>query len=345
LVRSDTLLGLGLAAQCLWAASALAQSPTWPYALQSGSGRIALFSLLREQPAGSEALTQELLAGQGLIPSNGLGVNWAITPGFSYDRNINGGIAADELALFGLRFVTDAATRAKAGWTPTLSFNVSARVTYAEGAVLTAFSSAQSGYSFDHRLAKTDFTTGLCTANYLGMDWFVDVCVRQSRKLRDLAETQETTGSLTVERIFALGASVHSVSVSPQIERVDDKNRPLISLGWRGVYPDLGVLSVNLLHGAEIEGYLTTQRAINLGLTRTILGAPMRLGVTVDRAAGQRYLGIPRIDDKITVTASRQIGTWAEVFAGYETLQSNIDGFDYEGVLFGVTLTGWPPQL
>lgn len=344
-MRSDTLLALGLAAHSLWAASAWAESPTWPYALQSDSGRIALFSVLREQPAGSEALTQELLAGQGLVPRNGLGVNWAITPGLSYDRNVNGGIAADELTLLGLRFVTDEATRAKAGWTPTLSVNVSARVTYAEGAVLTAFSSAQFGYSFDHRLAKTDFTTGLCTANYLGMDWYLDVCARQSRKLRDLAQTRETTASLTVERILALGNSVHSFSVSPQIERVNDKSRPLISLGWRGVYPDIGVLSVNLLYGAEMEGYLTTQRAISLGLTRTILGAPMRLGVTLDRAAGQRYLGIARIDDKITVTATRQIGTWAEVFAGYETIQSSIDGFDDKAVLFGVTLTGWPPQL
>lgn len=345
MVRSDTLLSLGLAAHCLWAASAFAQSPTWPYALQSDSGRLALFSLLREQPAGSEALTQELLAAQGLVPGTGVAVNWAITPGLSYDRNINGGIAAEELTLLGLRFVTDPATRAKAGWTPTLSINVAARLTYAEGAVLTAFSSAQSGYSFDHHVTKTDFTAGLCAATYLGSDWFVDVCARQSRKLRDLAETRETTASLTVERIFALGNSLHSVSVSPQIERVNDQSRPLISLGWRGVYPEIGVLSVNLLYGAEMEGYLTTQRAVSFGLTRTILGAPMRLGVTVDRAAGQRYLGTPRIDDKITITATRQIGTWAEVYAGYERINSSIDGFDDEAVLFGVTLTGWPPQL
>ena len=85
---------------------------------------------------------------------------------------------------------------------------------------------------------------------------------------------------------------------------MNDQSRPLIGLGWRGVYPDIGVLSVNLLRGAEMEGYLTTQHAISFGLTRTILGAPMRLGLTVDRAAGQRYLGTPRIDDKVTFTTT-----------------------------------------
>lgn len=337
------LPALALSIHAFSASMGAAKAETWPYAIQSDSPRILLFSLLREQPPGSEAATQDLLATQGLTPNAGLTVNWAVTPGLAYDRNINGGIAADELTLFGLRFVTDEASRAKAGWTPTLSFDVTASITYAEGAVLTAVSSLQTGYSLDHHMARTDFSTGLCSATYLGEDWFFDICARQSRRLRDLGETHETVGSLTLERVFALGSTVHSLSVSPQLERVNDKGRPLIGFGWRGVYPDIGVLSVNVLQGSEMEGYSATQRSVSVGLTRTILDAPMRLRVTLDRAAGQRYLGIPRIDDKVTFTATRQIGTWAEVFAGYERNQSSIAGFDDEAVLFGFQLIGWPP--
>lgn len=335
---------LSLCLQGVLAGEAVAQSEAWPYAIQSDSPRLALFSLLREQPPGAEAVVQDLMAAQGLIPMTRPKVTWALTPGLSYDRNINSGIAADELTLLGLRFVTDQATRAKAGWTPTLSINVSAQLTYAEGAVLTAFSSAQSAYSFDHHLAKTDFGTGLCSANYLGQDWFLDMCLRQSRKLRDLSETQETAASITVERIFALGNSVQSISVSPQIERVNDKSRPLIGFGWRGVYPDLGVLSLNLLTGPALDGFSSTRRSISIGLTRTVLSAPLRLRVTADQSAGQSYLGVARVDDRLTFTASRQIGTWAEVYGGYERNRSTIAGFNDDAALFGVTLTDWPPQ-
>ncbi|OYU77454.1 MAG: hypothetical protein CFE32_05785 [Alphaproteobacteria bacterium PA3] len=333
-----------LSLQVVSAGVAVAQSETWHYAIQSASPRVALFSLMREQPPGAEGVVQDLLAAQGLIPAMPPQVTWAVTPGLTYDRNINSGIAADELTLFGLKFVTDEATRAKAGWTPTLSFDVSAQLPYAEGAVLTAFSSAQSAYSFDHHLTKTDFTTGLCSANYLGRDWFFDMCLRKSRRLRDLGETQESAIAVTVEKIFALGSSVHSIAVSPQIERVTDKSRPLIGFSWRGVYPEIGVLSLNLLNGPALDGLSSTRQSLSIGLTRTILGAPMRLRVTVDQFAGQSYLGIARNDDRLTLTASRQIGIWAEVYAGYERNRSTIAGFNDDAALFGITLKGLPPQ-
>lgn len=318
-----------------------AELPAWPYAIASGSQRLALLALLNEQPAGSEAVTTDLAAAQGFVPDDGMSLSWTFAPGLVWDENLNGGIAADSLRLYGLEFVINEESRAKSGLTPTLTFGVAARKTLAPGAVVQIFSVATAAHSFEHRIGKTDLTLGICAANSLDADWFTDICLRQTRRIRELGNSTERVYSLGFEKLFGAGNALHSVTIRPQIEELDGQTRPMFGMDWIGIYPDFGVLSVSLLGGEQPVGYAGVTRFASIGLKRDILGALTGLSLSAETSAGQRYLGLPRIDDAYTIRVTRPVGTWGEAQIGYRKSVSSIVGFSESALLLGLDFKGW----
>ncbi len=321
--------------------AALAQSPTWPYAIASGSQRLALMALLRDQPAGADAVTAGLIAAQGFAPDAGADLSWSVVPGVAWEDNLNGGIPAQSLRLYGLNFVIDEASRAKSGLTPTLSMGISARKTLAPGAVVQVYALASGAYSLDHHLGKADIVMGACSGHSLEADWFMDICLRQTRRLRDLGNTTERLYSVGFEKLLALGNSLHSVTIRPQIEEVDRRARPMIGMDWVGIYPDLGILSLSVLGGPAPAGYGGVTGFASIGIKRDLLGAVTGVSLSAETAAGQSYLGLAREDETYTLRLSRQMGQWGDAQVGYRKRLSSIPGFEDTAFLLGFDFKGW----
>ncbi|OYU17468.1 MAG: hypothetical protein CFE34_15595 [Rhodobacteraceae bacterium PARR1] len=298
-------------------------------------------ALLREQPPGAEAVTSGLIVAQGFVPDSPASVSWSASPGLSWDENINGGIAAEALRLNGLTLRTDADSRAKVGVVPSLSLGLIAEKTYAPGAVVKAFALTTAGYSPDYRIGKADLTFGLCSAHSLDADWFADLCVTQTRRLRQLGNSTERAYSIGFEKLFAAGHSLHSLTIRPQIEQLDARTRPMIGLDWMALYPDLGILSLSLLAGETPDGYAGATRFASFGAKRDLFGALTGLTASVETSAGQRYFGVQRVDETYSLSVTRKIGDWGEAQLGYRLRQSSIAGFDDTSVQFGFRFTGW----
>lgn len=334
-------LALGLVSLVLTGAPLRAQQPAWPDAIASGSPRLALFALMREAPPGSEEFTAGLLVANGFAPDGGADLSWTLSPGLVWDDNVNGGITASSLKLFGLTFSIDEASRAKAGLTPTLGVGGVLRKTVAPGMLVQGFALANLGYSPQHRLGRADLTLGLCAANHLGGDWFADLCGRQTRRLRDLGNATEQSLSASVERLFAVGTSLHSLSLKPQLDLFGTAQRGQIELGWIGVIPGVGTLNASLQRGQIAEGYSAVTLAARIGLKRQVWGASTGVQLAVEQAEGQSYLGIPRRDQVYSVLLSRQIARYGEAQVGYRLTESSIDGFGGGAVIVGFDFRGW----
>ena len=331
----------GLVSLVVTGAPLRGQEPAWPDAIASGSQRLALFALMREKPAGAEPLVADLLVANGFAPDGGADLSWTLSPGLTWDENVNGGITATALNLYGLTFTIDEPSRAKAGLVPTLGVSSVLRKTVAPGMVVQGVALANLGYAPEHRMGRADLTFGPCAANHLGGDWFADLCARQTRRLRNLGNSTEQNLSVSAERLFAVGASLHSLTVKPQLDIFGTAHRGQIELGWIGVIPGVGTLNASLQRGQIAAGYSAVTHAARFGLKRAMWGAPTGVQLSVEQAEGQSYLGVPRRDQVYAILLSRRIAPYGEAQIGYRHTDSSIDGFGGGSVIVGFDFKGW----
>ena len=332
------------------ASSGQAQEYEWQSALETGSPRLALFSLIKQKPAGSWPLVRELLQLNGLRHREGAGpqrlsFRTSIRPIVEYEDNINGGFPNDSFFLSSplgeLEFRFPSEQRAKEGLV--YGAGVSASTTYSigKGSTFTAGAALSHVHSFEHDLNHTVANLSACTKTYQQNWLWLDACAGALYSERDLSTTEEAYVSVGLDKVFSSRFGSHEGTIRLRHGMREEYSKTSVALNLVSALPDIGALSTGINFGEEIEGSNTRVYGANLGLTRPLWDKSMSFGISYAKERGGRFIGQEREDDVYSLSVGREITEWITATVTYRRRESTVDVYDQESFGFGVRFTGW----
>ncbi|MGO4854144.1 hypothetical protein [Phaeovulum sp. W22_SRMD_FR3] len=313
-------------------------------AARAGSERLRLFSLGKlldtgAAPRGAVVQMKQDLMRQGYYtdaPQGGLiaAQGWA-NGLFGYDGNINGGSLHDRFNFGGLVFETDPAYRAKAGVVVGLTAGGLARYAWDNGRYLEARAEAALAWSPQHQIAHSSIDYSLCTRNHLTGWQFFDLCQSGTAEERDLGSRHSAQTSAALSQIFATATANHEIGAALASARGESGRQTSLTLSWAAVW-DRSVTRLSLTKAAPIDDEIALNYRVNAGVQW--LWHQRLIGVTLwhQRAAGGRFLGMPRADRAQGIDLSYEVNPLLTVQLGAMRNRSTASFFSYDDVSLSV---------
>lgn len=308
--------------------------PGWAAALASGEDRLAIHALGRARPAGSGVALARFAARQGGAHPPGAGLMlidrqaqaWPI---LSWSQNFNGGIPADSIRIGPFDFQIAEADRARSGIVIGAGAGASARFSYATGSVLRVSAQVATSVLAGEGLSRSEVGTAICAQHFAGGWAWIDACAGVSATRasgqNDLVQRNYSIGPVMVGAPFGLD---QQLALSLRHRDRSDFSQSALAMDWTGAVPDLGALSIGAEIGRRVEGQNVPLRGLSLGLARPVMGRPAWVRIDWQRIEGGQFLGQPRQDRVVNVTADMQVTPRVAVQASIGRRDSNINIYD-----------------
>lgn len=331
---------LSLTAFCGGAASA--QSGESTYALQSGSPRLLLFSILKERPAGADGVTVQLFRKLGLDPRQGFDLSGAtarLRPTIGFDPNINSGIPSDTLDLGPIVFAVPESAQARSGVVlgARLVSSVQSRIGFGQVVVIGA--SADIGLSPENRMWKSDAAAYICSQNHLRNWTFLDACMTGTMQRRELSLKEWLTPEIAITRVFGTRGGSHEVRLALGREIHKSYKKSYISATSKHAIGAVGLGSIGLYFGEHVGGVHSRLASFDAEMGRFIRGGFTSVGLTVFTEGGADLFGVERMDHGVSIHVSRAFREGFEVGLSLESRNSTISAYDGSSVGVSFRLT------
>lgn len=301
--------------------------------MQSGSPRLMLFALQREQPEGAENFVASLQYNQALQQPQGarpvlLSYRADLRPIIAYDGNINAGIPGDTFYIGGTPFTINADDRAKAGMVFGLETSLTTRLALGPGRTLDLSAYAAQSHSFDHDMDILNAATSACGAQFLGHARWIELCIGNRFTQRDDRPETERIAALSATKIFASGFGLHEARVTLQHSWHDDYHQPSVALQVITARAGMGALSLRMDASARVQGQNTRLFGTSAALTRPIAGAVTTLFLGYGYDAGDSVLGQVRRDSIVSLGISRAATRHADATLRLSKRESTLAAYD-----------------
>lgn len=315
-------------------------------AFNAKSPRLALFSLLKERAAGSEAIRLKLLHGQGMMRrSDGAAFpiegSMTVQPLLGFDGNINGGIPAESINLAGLEFLVDEDSRAEAGYWFGIRVGSEVTVTIFEGRILSFYGIATGAKQLEGDYFRFETAFGLCSKNYIANWWFLDACYRSIRSQKELMDDESSGLSLQITKVSDFQFGTFEGRLKAEREQKNQQSRMVYSIDGIATLGVKGSLRVGLLTAERYDGISGVVTAASIGFTRPIAGGLTSVDFSYANEEGSSFFGNERSEITRVIRISRQISPKIDVFGSYEHVRSTIEAFNDDVAVLGVEFAGW----
>ena len=300
--------------------------------LEFGSLRGALFGLLQERPAGTARLAFTLADLTGLNPDR-LAYpyiahkSWSISPALRYESNINGGINADTIYVYGLPFAVDEKSKAISDTTGGIAMSSSLHIAAAHGVILTMAAKGE----YRHALKKNfsvrsaSFNIGL-SKNFENMR-YIQALAYVGGRWTDFQHGKNYSAALTYGRLTGSARQLQDMSLT--VARVFNnkvwQNR--LRANWSLGLPAAGYFTLSLEKGERIAGEMLFDYAIGLSWSDFLFGRATSFSLSHREEKGIRIAGTEREDRVWSLRAERRISANLNGYIAVEKRDSTVDAF------------------
>lgn len=317
----------------------------WEHAANTGSERLLLYTLVKEQPAGSLPAIVKLSKANGMVNRDeGLQLlsrkNFA-RPEIKYEHNINGGIPADEILLGGLKFRIDEDARAKEGVMVGGLFGHRRLYSLSSLGTLSVGASLGYNYSPDHDIGHFSANIDGCYARHLGRWKYVDLCLAINQQKKPGQSNHVASTRISGSKYLSSALGSHEVKVTLGSVFHQSYSKAYVRLENTTVIPDFGTASISFLLGQPTEGRHSQRWAANVKLGRPILGKRTTLSARYSQEGGSTIFGVDRKDDVFEFGLERTLGKNVSIQLSSEHRSSTISAYDGQQFGFQINLRPW----
>lgn len=333
-----------LVASCLLGIGPI-QAEEWENALNEGSPRLLLFTLIKEEPQGADGLVQQLLRNTGMIheadTAQLISSSTYAQPLLSYDYNINGGIPSDTIQLGPFEFIIDEESRAKSGFLLGGKVGHGRKYSLDLGQTLSVGLSGSFEYSFEHKISKTVGTAFGCYEKYLQNWSFMDLCLSANMVNREETSDGVVSPSMALSKYFTTDLGSHEVKASFGGILTQNYSKPYLNISGTTIFPDFGAVSISLYASQPAEGYNTRRWGAGIGLGRSVFGKYTKLRANYFVEDGSSIFGSDRDDEIVSIGLERQLNDYAKIRLTAQTRSSTISAYSAEEFNVGFELRPW----
>jgi len=321
------------------------QAAEWEYALNQGSTRLLLFTLIKEEPRGADARVQQLLRNTGMIhkadTAQPISSTTYAQPLLSYDYNINGGIPSDTIQLGPFEFLIDEDSRAKSGFLLGGKVGHARKYSLDFGQTLSMGLSGSFEYSFKHEISKAVGSVFGCYEKYLKNWTFIDLCLSANVVNREKAKDRVISPSISLSKYFSTDLGSHEIKASFGGILHQDYSKPYLNISGTTVFPDFGAVSISLYASRPAEGFNTRKWGAGIGLGKSIFGKYSKLSANYFVEDGSSIFGSGRDDKVFSIEVERQLNKRAKIHLTAQTRSSTISAYSGEEFNVRFELQPW----
>ena len=302
-----------------------------------GSERLQMFTygkLLETGDAPRAAVVQmkQTMAAQGFYYEPGtnpvIATEAWIAPVVSYDGNINGGVLRSSFTFNGLIFEADPAYYAKAGVVLGAAGGGVARVAWANGRYIEARVRAESVWSPEYQIGRSNAELALCSRNHVAGWTFVDLCKTGSALWRELGKSSTQGATIAVSQLFQTDAAYHELTAAVSQTQVYSDKQPSVSVSLGSVW-DHAATRVWLTAAPPVAGETVLRSRVATDVQWLWVGHAVGVGLWYQHFDGGAFLGTPRSDNAIGINLSYEINPALTAQIGYMENRSTVDLYDY----------------
>lgn len=309
----------------------------------SGSPRLAGFLLTDpDLPVAVRTAGEGLLSrtGHGEAPTVGEGA-FSASPFLRYDPNLNGGFPEDHVSVGGLRFEVAEEDQAVSGLIAGVTLSYGWRRGLGGGTAFELRSALSLGRALEQDMVKGSFGAEGCLRHLARRDLYLYGCVDASLARFELGRSERVGARFGVTRLMTGFGGVHELTLEGRAERNLGSlpyDRGGVSLSLLSAMPGPVIYNVRAELGQPVDGVLVTRARVSLGATFELLDRPTSLSLDWRQAEGGTFLGVPREDRTVTLSASRPVTDRVRVSVSLTRNRSTADPYDRDGVGLGVAM-------
>lgn len=324
------------------------QGPAWRLASEAGNLRLSRAALAAENPAGSSRVLEQMdrrlgFVGQGEPLRYALPRRFSLTPEFGYDRNFNGGLAADTVTLGNTKFIITPDSRAQ----PTAYFGarISAgqRFIWARGAAISVAGQATYRRGLETNNDYRALSLRTCSENQLSSYTGIDLCLARSLTYRSRSNSRLTTASAGISQLFVHDNALSEATLTLGREFRPGYGRNTAQFSMRHLSRAYGTFDLGLMVGERVVPNGLATFSASVGHGRFINDQFYHLQLRYTEETGGRLAGMRhhRKDTSIalqlpqyfgvapTIGYTRQRNDMTSFDANFLTLSLNIKGFSF----------------
>jgi hypothetical protein len=317
----------------------------WENALNEGSPRLLLYTLIKELPQGSDALIEQLLFNEGMTDRSKtdrlIYKSTFVQPLLSYDHNINGGIPSDTIQLGPYEFFINDKFRAKSGFLFGSEASHSRRYRLDFGQALTIGVHGGFEYSLKHKISKTAVSASGCYQSYLQNWSFLDLCLSMNTFRRETSTDWSVSPSIAVSKYFSTSMGSHEVKASLGNIFNENYSKPNLYLSARTVFSEFGAVSLSLYVSQPSETYHSRHWGTSMDLGKIVIGKYTKLSADYFVEDGSELFGAVRNDEIINLNLEREINDNLKINLSVESRKSTISAYDGEEFNVRFVLRPW----
>lgn len=327
---------------CLLLQTTPSHADEWESSVHAGSPRLLLYTLIKENPSGSENLVDQLLRNTGMTHNSDraqlLSSTSYIQPLLSYDHNINGGIPSDTIVLGPFKFIIDEESRAKSGFLVGAQVGHARRYSLAFGRTATVGISGSYEHSLEHKIGKATGSAFGCHQSYL-KDWtFLDLCLAANVIHRSSETDRIVTPSATLSKYFSSSIGSHEIKASLGGIIHQDYSKPYLSIVGTTVHSDFGTITASVHTSQPADGYNTRRWGAGLGIGKSVFGKYTEFRTDYSVEDGSSIFSTNRKDKILSISLERQINKTAKLHLSATSRRSTISAYDGEELNLRVEL-------
>lgn len=310
----------------------------WKYALNEGSPRLLLFTLLKDEPAGSGDLVHQLMRNTGMIHKSHVASlvysSTYVQPLLSYDQNINGGIPSDIIHLGPFEFIVDEKSRAKSGFLLGGKLGHFRKYSIGFGQTFSFGASGSVEYSYEHNIHRVTGSSFGCYERYVKNWTFLDICLSTNVLKRDGTLERVISPRLSLSKYLGSNFASHEITAALGGVFHQDYSKPYANISTKMIAPEFGAIFLSFYISPEVEGYNTRRWRGEIALGRPILGKYTKVGASYHVENGSSIFGENREDDVFGIRFERDLLETVKVYVTAETRTSTVSAYD--GVMYAV---------
>jgi hypothetical protein len=225
-----------------------------------------------------------------------------------YDANLNGGFPDSSLSVGDLRFAIAEENRAVSGMLAGVSAFGSWRKGLGEGLALETSGFASLGAAPMHGFLKLSLAGEACLRKVTRIDRALHACLDGDHHSDDLGRSDRAGLRVGATAIVPAAGGLHEAGAEIRLDRHLDVEggggafQPVLSVSTVSAMPGSGWFARADL-GVPAGNFIVTRAALRVGSSWMMADRPVSVSVQWRRISGGRFMGEPRTDDEITLSA------------------------------------------
>lgn len=267
-----------------------------------------------------------------------------ITPILAYETDVNGGNPDKPLKLGDITFTGDPSLVRKDGVIVGAGAGAYGRYLMGDGRYIDYGAGISYAHSFEHNIGIERRFASVCSKNHIKNWWYIDGCASSSHVEKELTEDTRNALSLTASKLFTSSKNNHH-QASFSVNRIYDDNyegkQLSITLGFNTIHRNGWQTSINATLGESIDSEsvdseMAVREAVSASLALPVRNRRFTLSASYREADGVKLLGIERVEETWTISASYNIYRNIDLSVSYFDTNSTIDYFDESSPTFSL---------